>query len=206
MNHKDEAGVICVCGLLNRASFNDYEEMTLDIKDTAKLVQALKTFKDNTINIVKEGNMVKILDENGSFDIALAEKILCFREGGIPGLQYDNKILMKKSTVEDIIEKGKIVDSDEVSIVNENKVLTLKIGKESDKAESKMMSTCDKKKESVFDISYFKTLVGNFDTIFDISIGDEGMPSKFEEKTDKYNVVYFITPQTVMEEKKAEDK
>jgi len=201
MQHKDEPGVICIVGLLDKSNFNEYEELILDVKSTKTLINALKTFKDNMINIVKKDNMAKILDENGGFDLALAEKIICYKESQ-GELAYKNKILVKKSMVDTIVERSSIVASDEVIILNKDKELSFSIGKESDLANSKAISNVEEELKTSFDLAYFKSITAKLDPIFDFSIGVNGMPSRFEEKTDKYSITYYITP---ISEKK-EDK
>jgi len=203
MYHKDEPGVICVCGVLNKANFPEYETMSFNVKSTDQILKGLKTMKDNMINIVKKDNIVKILDENGGFDLSLAENVQLFREGGVPGLEYDHSILVKKSMVEDIIEKSKIVSSDEMRILNKDKKLRFIVGNESDSAHSEAMSSVDKEYGSEFEITFINTLSPVLDPIFNLSIGAE-LPSKIEEKTDKYTVVYFLTPKTKVEEQNNE--
>jgi hypothetical protein len=201
MYHKDEPGVIAVCGILNKANFPEYEIMSLNVKSTDQILKGLKTTKDNIINIVKQGNNVKIMDENGGFDLSQAEKILLFLEGGVPGLTYDHSVLVKKSMVDDIIEKSKIVSSDEMKIVNKDKKLMFVVGNEADSAYAEALSSVEKEYSSEFEIMYIDTLASVLDPIFNLSIGGK-VPSRFEEKTDKYNVIYFLTPKTLVEAKK----
>ena len=98
MCHKDQPGVILVAGVLDKKAFNTYEEMELPIKNSKVLIAVLGTFSDNIINIVKVDNMVKFQDENGGIDLSLAEEVMCFKEG-VPELEYDNKVLIKKSMI-----------------------------------------------------------------------------------------------------------
>jgi hypothetical protein len=192
MIHKDEAGVILIGGVLSKSSFSEYEEMVINVKDTKVLLDTLKSFKDNIINIVKKDNMMRILDEDGGFDLALAESVKCVKDA-IPEFAYDNKSLIKKSSVLTILERNKIVKSDEIKVNMENKEITFEIGKESDKAHTKTLTSYEGKKNVSFDYTYFQTIVSNLDPVFDISF-DKDFPSLVEEKTDKYTIKYFLTP------------
>lgn len=207
MQHKDSAGVIAICGILGRTNFLEYQEFNFITRDVPKLLQILKLNKDNVINLVLEenatGKVVSILTESGGISLPVAEKIESFLES-VPGLEYDNKILVKKSTFDDIIEKSKIVECDEMKIINAKKELTLSIGKEVGSAYSKALSNLEAEKETSFNLAYFKLLVDNFDAVLDFSI-DANLPSKFEEKTDKYNVIYFLTPLSVEETTKEKE-
>ncbi len=203
MGHKDSAGVILIVGVFATTNFAEYEVCDIDVKSTETLIKSLKTFKDNVIQIVKQNNVVKIMDENGSFTLTTAEKVDCYREGGVPGLTYDHNILVKKSIIDSIVEKSSIIKTEDVIVNNVNNKLTFTIGKESDTASMDLMTTVKDSKSATFNLEYFKKLTDHLDTIFDLSIGDGGTPSKFLEKTDKYTVVYFLTPNTVVDETKA---
>lgn len=192
MIHKDEAGVILIGGLLSKTAFSDYEEMEINIKDTGILLKTIASFKDNVINIIKKDNMLRILDEDGGFDLALAEKVQCVKDA-IPDLEYDNKSLIKQSSVTTILERNKIVKSEDVNVVIENREIIFGVGKESDKAHTKSITNFEGTKKVVFDYVYFEILATNFDPVFDMCI-DEELPSSFEEKTDKYTIKYFLTP------------
>lgn len=203
MYHKDEPGVICVCGILNKPNFSEHEVMELNVKSMDQILKGLKTMKDNIINIVKEGNNVKIMDENGGFDLALAENIKSYMESGIPRLEYDHSILVKKSMVDDIIEKSKIVSTDEIKIFNKDKKLKFIAGNESDSSYSEALSSVEKELSSEFEINFVNNLACVLDPIFNLSIGGK-LPSRFEEKTDKYTTIYFLTPKAVVETVKNE--
>jgi len=193
MKHKDPPGVIYIGGFLDKSAFVEYEPMTLEMKSTETVLKILAMFKDNVINIVRNDNMAKIQDETSSFDLALAEKVACHKEGPIPALDYDNTLLCKKSMADQIVKSSSVVKSDSIVVANENKVLSFSIGKESDKAQVTCATPVDEKKTTTFDLGYFQKLTSNMDIIFDLSIGDN-VPSKFHEKTDKYECTYFITP------------
>ena len=197
MCHKDQPGVILVVGVLDKKAFNTYEEMELPIKNSKVLISVLSTFSDNIINIIKVDNMVKFQDENGGIDLSLAEEVMCFKDG-VPELEYDNKVLVKKSMVKIISDRNGIVKSDEIKVVIKDKKITLKIGKEIDKAEVSEIVNTDKEVEANFDWSYFKTLTDEMDSIVDLSLSTE-LPSKFEEKSEMYTIQYFLTPITETE-------
>jgi hypothetical protein len=197
MCHKDQPGVILVVGMLDKKAFNTYEEMELPIKNSKTLISVLGTFSDNIINIIKADNMVKFQDENGGIDLSLAEEVICFKDG-VPELEYDNKVLVKKSMVKVISDRNGIVKSDEVKVVIKDKKIYLKIGKEIDKAEVSEMANTDKNIEANFDWTYFKTLTDEMDSIVDLSLSNE-LPSKFEEKSEMYTIQYYLTPITESE-------
>lgn len=199
MMHKDENGVVLIQGLLDKSVFGEYEEMTLEVKDTNTLLKALRTFKDNLLNIVRENNMAKIFDENGGFDLALAEQVDCHFDKELPALEFNNTILTKKSMVTGIAERQGIVASETVLVQNANKELVFQVGEQVDHAQVRMPTNCDVEVSAVFDADYFNKLAKNFDAVFDLSIGFEGTPSRFVEKTDKYAITYYLTPQTVQE-------
>jgi len=192
MIHKDQPGVILVAGVLDRKAFNSYEELEINIKSSKTLISVLGTFGDNIINIVQEDNMVRFMDENGGIDLSTAEEVICYKDG-IPELEYDNKVLIKKSMIKTISERNNIVKSDEVKVLLKDKKIIFKVGKEIDKAEVSEIANSDKEVETNFDWSYFKTLTDEMDTIVDLSLSPE-LPSKFEEKSDMYSIQYYLTP------------
>ena len=197
MIHKDQPGVILVAGVLDKKAFNGYEEMEIPIKNSKTLIDVLSTFGDNIINIVKSDNMIKLQDENGGIDLALAEEVICHKEG-VPELEYDNKIIIKKSMVDTISKRNSIVKSDELKVILKDKKILLKVGKEIDKAEVSEIVNSDKEVETNFDWSYFKSLTEQMDSIVDLSLSKE-LPSKFEEKSEMYSIQYFLTPITESE-------
>lgn len=197
MVHKDQPGVILVAGVLDKKAFNSYEEMEVPIKSSSTLISVLNTFGDNLINIVKSDLLVKFMDENGGIELAMAEEVTCYMEG-IPELEYDNKVLIKKSMIKTISERNNIVKSDEIKVSLKDRKIFLNVGKENDKAEVSELANCDKEVETDFDWSYFKTLTGEMDTIVDMSISTE-LPAKFEEKSDLYTIQYYLTPITERE-------
>lgn len=195
MQNKDEDFVICISGLLAKNNFAEYEEMILNMPSSTILLKTLGTFDKNVINIVQKENMVRFMDENGGVDLTLAEKVDCYVES-LPELEYDNKFIVKKSTMETIIERQKLVDSDNmVEVINKNKKLTFKMGKMSNLAESFVQSTEEKEIRTLFNLEYFEKLINKMDPIVDLSINQE-LPSKFEENNDKYRIIYFLTPIT----------
>lgn len=219
MTHKDEPGVIFIAGILNKSAFAQYEECVISLPVTSAVIETLKSFNDNIINIVHDDHTVRILDENGGIDLVQAETVTSAQEG-IPDLSYDNKILVKKSMIDTLMARDKIIKSDNVSIKVCDKELVMEIGKESNKAHTKAISGYDGEVSSIFDLPYFKKLTEKLDPIFDLSLSNEGLPAKIEEKTDKYHIIYFLTPmsendireratervKTSMEDKKMEEE
>lgn len=194
MAHKDEQGVVLIIGILDKSNFKGYEVIDLTVKDTNVLIKSLKTFSDSLLNIVKNENMVRIFDDNGGFDLALAESVDCHYDKPVPGLEYNNSILVKKSMVTGIVERSTIVKSESILVQNVEKELIFQIGEETDHADVRMPTVVDQNVTATFDLEYFKNLSKNFDTVFDLSIGFDGVPSKFVEKNDKYSILYFLTP------------
>lgn len=194
MSHKDEQGVVLIVGVLDKSNFKGYDPVNLVIKDSNVFIKSLKTFGDNLLNIVKKDNMVRIFDENGGFDLALAESVDCHFDKPVPGLEYNNTILVKKSMVTGIVERSSIVKSESILVQNVGKELIFQIGEETDHADVRMPTSVEQDVTTSFDLEYFKNLTKNFDTVFDLSIGFDGVPSKFVEKNDKYSIIYFLTP------------
>lgn len=193
MCHKDQQGVILIGGVLAKTAFNTYEVMEIPIKSSKTLITVLGTFKDNLINIVKEDNMVKIMDENGGIDLSLAEEVSCYKDG-LPDLKYDNTVAVKKSMVDTIMQRNSIINTDELKVVLENKKILFKIGKEVDKAEVSEITTCENNLSADFDLPYFQKLTSEMDQIVDLSLSPEaGHPSMFEEKSVNYTINYYLT-------------
>lgn len=197
MCHKDTPGVILIAGVLDKKVFQQYEVVTIPIKSSKTLITVLTTFKDNLINIVVDKNMIKIMDENGGIDLALAEQVSCHKEG-IPSLEYDNSVVVKKSMIDLIIQRNNIINSDEVKVIVENKKLFFKIGKEVDKAEVSEITNSSANVKADFDFSYFKNLTSEMDSIVDLSLSTE-LPSRFEENSLNYKIQYYLTPITEKE-------
>ena len=195
MIHTDLQGVIFIVGVLDKSAFDEYEQMTLEIKSTMPFIKALATFGDNIINIIKKDLMAKIMDENGGFDLALAEQITCARDN-MPVLEYNNVLIIKKSLFDIIYKRNEIVQTDEIEINVGNKEINFMIGKESDKAQSKTITSFEGNGSAKFDWDYFKNLTLNMGMIVDMSLGFKGVPTKFIEKTDKMCVTYYLTPIT----------
>lgn len=195
MRHKDPVGVVYVAAFLNKTEFLDYPttELILEIRDTDVLLRMLKSFGEDIIQITREGNMAKIQSESSSFDLALGEKIECFKPGDIPKLEYSHSIICKKSMVETIIEAAKIVKSETVEATNKDKKFNFNIGKESDKAKVFCESLVDEELKTIFDLKYFERVSNALGMIFDLNIGGE-MPSKFTEKSDKHNLLIYMSP------------
>lgn len=201
MSHKDQPGVILIQSFLDKSAFSEYNVITVSVKDTQRFIKSLKTFGENMVNIVAENNMMKIMDENGGFELAMAESVSCVFDKPL-NLPHEYKVLVKKSTVENIVERSKIIQSEDVRVLNRNKTLAFQIGKESDLAQTQMISSEEREFSILFDLVYFKTLVENFDPVFDMHIGTAEIPAKFEEKTQTYSIAYYLTPKTVVDEAK----
>jgi hypothetical protein len=193
MVHTDSQGVIYIAGLMDKKCFSEYENIKLEIKSTKPFINALATFKDSIINIHKKDLSAKIIDEDGGFDFSLAEKVVCVREG-IPQLEYNNSIIIKQSLFNSLFSRNNIVKTDEVLVSISNKEVKFIIGKESDKAEVKTITTYEGELKEFYDWNYFKDLTSNLGLVFDMSVGKDGVPTKFTEKTDKFSIVYFLTP------------
>jgi hypothetical protein len=197
MIHKDQPGVILVAGILDKKAFTSYEVMEVPIKNSSTLIAVLNTFGDNLINIVKSDLLVKFVDENGGIELAMAEDVTCHKDG-IPEIEYDNKVLIKKSMIKTISERNKIVNSEEIKVILKDRKIFLKVGKETDKAEVSELANCDKEIEANFDWDYFKNLTDEMDTIVDLSLRTD-IPSRFEEKSELYTIQYYLTPRTERE-------
>jgi len=201
MRHKDPAGIIYVAAFLSKTEFLDYSspETTLEIPDTGVLLQVLKTFGDATIQINREGNMAKIQSEDSSFDLTLGEKIECFKSGDIPKLEYTHSIICKKSMMDNIIKAAKIVKTDSIQALNKEKQFSFSIGKESNKAKVTCPTAIDEELKTLFDRNYFERVYNALGLLFDLSIGGE-MPSRFTEKSDKHNLLIYMSPISSMSE------
>jgi hypothetical protein len=199
MCHKDEMGVILIAGNLTKVNFVELEACELNVKSMDSLLKVLNTFRENIVNIVVQKNAFRVMDESSGYDIVMAEEVSCFREKGLPEITYDNKTLLKKEVMDKVLEMSGIVKSQNVTISNNAKKLTLQVGEETDKAQATTFSNFEAEKKTVFNIDYFKKLTGDMGLIVDFSMGDGATPSKFEEKAEKYDVTYFITPITETE-------
>lgn len=194
MCHKDQPGVILIAGVLDKKVFNQYENVSIPIKNSKTLITVLGTFKDNIINIVVKDNMIKIMDENGGIDLALAEQVSCHKEGA-PSLEYETTVVVKKSMIDLIVQRNAIIGSDEIKIAVENKKLFFKVGKEVDKAEVSEITNSNSEINVDFDLPYFKSLTSEMDSIVDLSLSKE-LPSRFAERSLNYVIEYYLTPIT----------
>lgn len=191
MCHKDQPGVILIAGVLDKSVFNEYEEMNISIKNAKTLITVLSTFKDNLINIIKENNMVKIMDDNGGIDLALAEQVSCHKDG-VPDLKYESNVIIKKSMIDTIMQRNSIINTDEIKVSVKDSKLLFNIGKEVDKAEVSEITNCENNIEVDFDLPYFQKLTSIMDQIVDLSLSTE-YPSRFEEKSNNYTIQYYLT-------------
>jgi len=200
MTHKDSPGIIFISGTLYKTNFVEYEEMSIDIKSTITLIKTLKSFKDNVINIIKEGNMAKFFDASGSLDLATAEMIECFKDVKLD-FKYDNISTIPKIVIDTVIERNSIVATEEMMINIENKQVSFVLGQESDVAQTHCDTRFEGKKSVLLNFDYFSKLAGVFDTVFNMSIhDDEKTPMKFSEKTNEYEIDYYLTPKNSSEE------
>jgi hypothetical protein len=95
--------------------------------------------------------------------------------------------------VDSIIKSAKLVKSESVVAKNTDKVFSLNIGQETDKAQVTCPTTIDEELKTTFDLKYFERISKALGLIFDMSIGGD-MPSKFMEKSDKHNLLIYMTP------------
>jgi len=194
---KDMAGIIAVKSFLDKSNFNSYNETEINVKNNKNFIQALSTFGKNVINIVKEDNMVKLLDENGGFDFVESEETTCLLDS-FPKLEFGEPVNIDKNVAKDIITKNNIIKSEKIDISTEKRQLTLSVGKDVDKANVKTSFIGDEKFKTSFNFDYFSKVVNVLNDLFDLYLSSE-TPVKFSEKTDKYAVDYYLCPITLIE-------
>lgn len=197
VGNKDMPGIIAIKGLFGKTNFTEYTECELKVKSSKNLISALSTFGTKIINIVKENNMMRLMDENGGYDFVEAEEITCKLEK-LPNLEYDNHVAVDKNVVKDILAKNNIIKDERIVIATKDKQLFFRVGKEVDKAEVKTTYVDDTEKIASFNIEYFSKMANEFDGVFDMYLDSE-KPVKFTEKTDKFSIEYYLCPISLVE-------
>ena len=195
---KDAAGVLATDGFFKKENFTEYEIVEINIKDTTKFAMALSNQGSDIINIVKEENMINIIDKNGSLNLVEAESISSYEEGmkeKFTGLTYEGSVDILKSNINDIMNKNKIVKGNSITIENVNKELFFKIGEEIDKAETKSISVLESEIKTKFQMSYFELITGVIADNVIFKFGIDGLsPAKIEEVDPMYSINYYLAP------------
>ena len=190
MQHKNMQGTIFIKGVLPKTSFDEYETMEINIKNTETLLKVLDTFGDNIINIVKENDMIRIMDSNGGIDLSVAEAIECYKETA-PELEYTNAFVMKKSMIDTIVKRNSIIKSDEITMELKDKKVKLDIGDRIDKANVYENVTSEEEVKATFEFALFDKLTSQMDILLDVSLSND-KPTRFTENSEDYSIEYYL--------------
>lgn len=194
MQHINPQRNILIKGNLAREAFAAYSTMEINIKNTDTLLKVLATFGDNIINIVAQDNMVKIMDSNGSIDLAEAEKVECYSPKSlekVTDIEYDNSIIIKKAMISTILKRNSIIKSDQVIVELKDKKIAFGIGDKIDKASVNENVTSDKEYKVLYEIGLFEKLTKEMDMLIDLSLHSSA-PSRFTENTENFEIEYYI--------------
>ena len=107
----DNVGVV-----ISELKITSNDKMELCIKDTSRLLQALKLF-DKEIELIKESNVLSILNADRQVDLTLSS--VEFIDNHLTKelkLEYDDGINIKNTLFKNIVKDSSIIGSDKITI------------------------------------------------------------------------------------------